>query len=351
MLKSDVPATAPVQPADGAAGVSDAVWDICFPVTIEDDLVRFLPVSLHHGRVTDVAQAGTDLVSFENLLRSDHTLPRGCRGGLMLDARGAASGLVLGSPAPGVSYAVPLRDLQSIVQTLAQKKKPERPYYGIGLVTPDDRRRSKFSLGRDVSRPLVAYLIPGSPAESAGLRPGDQIVAVGEEKVATIPETGARLLGASPGSNPVKLTVVRGAQEIALPVRPAVRPDRILLAPVDEIQETIEADLVEVTTGPTSEQGLRIADLRPGGRGEDQGYKNGDIIRAVNHKPVRRLASFDDVVRSENSQVFVGGRSAVQSSAAVAEYVIDLDIKTAAGGKDERGYLSMFPAVLAPPVY
>jgi S1-C subfamily serine protease len=215
-------------------------------------------------------------------------------------------------------------------------------------VAPDERRRARFGIDGDVGRPLVAFVAPGSPAETAGARPGDLLAAVDGAAVDSVSQAGARLLQGTPGGPALTLTVVRGGGEMRLPVTPAARPARILLDPVDEFQEALEANLVEVSTGPTAQQGLRIANLVRGGRGEADDYKDGDLITAVGGKGVRRLEHFSSAARAANRHVF-GEEGKEQREINV--YTLMLDIRTADGERNRRAYTSLFPEALAPPVY
>jgi S1-C subfamily serine protease len=345
VVKADVPGIEPIAPAGDAAG---AVWAICFPVVFENDLVRYLPVSLHGGKVTGTRESGTYMASLENLLRSNHTIPDGCLGGALIDSRGALAGMILGSPDAGITFAVPARDLASIVGSLARKEPLQRPYFGMGLVTEDDRRRARFGLNDAPAHPLVGFLAPSSPAAAADMRPGDFLVAVGGDDVATVAAAGTRLLSATPGGPPVVLTLLRAGHQVQTSITPTVRPARILLDPADELQEALEANLIEVSTGPTSRQGLKVANVVRGGRGEDDEFKDGDLIVSVNGKGVRRLETFNQIVRSENPHIF---GNAASDGDTFDMYRLSLEVRAQGETKDVRGYFSRFPGILAPPVY
>jgi S1-C subfamily serine protease len=349
VLKAEIPGTAPLSPPEGPASASESVWVVCYPVDVTDRMIRYLPQSLHRGRLTAIQQTGTGLVSFEGLLRSDHTIPNGCTGGPLVDMRGGTAGLVLGSPDPGLTYSLPLTGLAQVVEAISKKEPPRRPYFGFSLITPDDRQKARFGFSELPAQPLLSYLIPGSPAEKAGLLPGDLLVAVGGQKVATVAEAGGRLLGAAPGGAAVPLTVSRGGKEIQVPVAPVQRPRRILLSPVDELRESLEADIKEVTTGATSRQGLVVMDLVPGGRGEDGGYKSGDIIISVYGRGVRRIEDFNEIVRAQNEHVFGGKKSEATSTYSL--YALQMEVRAEGKEKESRSYVNLFPDILAPPVY
>ncbi|PYS93020.1 MAG: hypothetical protein DMF50_13945, partial [Acidobacteria bacterium] len=193
LIKADVPGVKPLALGERGPEPPEGAWVICFPVALEGKVVRYLPQSLHRGQVTALAQTGTGLASFEYLVRSDHSIPEGCPGAPLIDRRGGLVGMVLDSPEPALTYSVPAPAFVSLVDALARGEVPERPYFGMGLVGPDARRRDKFALAASASQALVAYVIPGSPAEASGVRAGDLLLAVGGEKVGTPSAAAARL--------------------------------------------------------------------------------------------------------------------------------------------------------------
>ena len=153
LIKAEIPDASQVEAAPVPPGPQESAWAVCYPVSYDDDMVRFLPVSLHRGHVTATGQTGTSYVSFENLLRTDHSIEDGCNGGALVDAHGRFAGMILGSSDDGLTYALPLSGLEPIIAALLKKERPVRPYLGIGLVTPDDRRRAKFGLEQGSTRP------------------------------------------------------------------------------------------------------------------------------------------------------------------------------------------------------
>ena len=347
VLRADVPGVEPIAPV--APGVTpETVWAVCYPIVFDEDLVRYLPVSLHRGRVTGSGESGTYLASQENLLRSDHTIPQGCLGGAIIDSRGDLAGMILGSPDAGITYSMPARDVAPIAEGLARGEPLKRPYFGIGLVAADERRRARFGITQGVPHPLVGFLVPGSPASVAGILPGDFLASVGGDHVATVAAAGARLMAFPAGGSPVTLTLIRDGRDVPITVTPAARPRRIILEPADELQEGLEANLVEVVSGPTTQQGLKVVNLVRGGRGEDSEFKEGDIIVEVNGKGVRRLETLNQIVRSQNPHIF--GTTATDGDT-YNTYRLSLWVRARGEARETREYFSRFPDFLAPPVY
>jgi S1-C subfamily serine protease len=349
LLKADIPDMPAPEVAPAAPGVTEPSWAVCYPVVYEFDLVRMMPVSLHRGDVTAAGQTGTYLVSFENLLRTDHAIEEGCLGGPLVDSRGRLAGMILGGPENGITFALPLEGIRAVVDTLVRGDFPKRPFFGMGLVTPDERRRAKFGLTPGESRPLVAYLIRGSPAARAGVRPGDLLLAVGAERADTARDAGARLLAVAPDESGVPLTLERGGAEHRVTVQPVERPRRFLLDPIDEIQESLEANLEDFAGGDGRQAGLRVTDLVRGGRGEKARFRSGDVIVAVDDKSVRSLAAFDELVRTKFKEVFADGTPGARRRPWF--YRLVLRVRTEEQEKVTRGYVNLFPDILSPPVY
>ena len=350
VVKAEIPGVPafeipPVPPAP-----PEPSWAICYPIAFEDDVVHYLPVSLHRGRLTATGQSGTFFVSFENLLRTDHAIEDGCSGGPLVDSRGRIAGMILGSPDDGITYALPLEGLQSIVASLSLRQRPKRPFFGMALVTPDERRRAKFGIDSVAVQPMVAYLVPGSPAVQAGLQPGDLLLAVGTDKIATVWEAGKRLLAAEPGGPGVALTLSSRGSERRVTVKPVSRPERVLLDPIDELQETLEANLKEVAAGPGAQQGLVVTDLVRGGRGEKDHFKNGDIITAVDKKSVKSFEAFDEAIRAKFKEIFAA-EGPTGDRRFASSYVVTLEVRKEGQEKVTRDYINLFPDFLAPPVY
>ena len=349
LLKADIPGLPQLELAPSSPSPPDSTWAVCYPIAHEDDVVRYLTVSLHRGRVTATGQEGTFLVSFENLLRTDHAIEDGCTGGPLVDSRGRLAGMILGSPEDGITYALPLEGLQSIVASLSRHGAPDRPFFGVGLVMPDDRRRAKFGIDARIAQPLIAYVIPGSPAAQAGVHAGDLLLTVGADKIATVREAGTRLLAAIPGGPGIALTLTRGGSERQVTVRPIRRPERVLLDPIDELQETLEANLKEGTSAGGAHEGLVISDLVRGGRGEKEHFKNGDTIVAVDKKSIKSFEGFDTVIRGRFLGIFQDSTDKDRQYA--SSYLVALEVRAEGRDKVTREYVNLFPDFLAPPVY
>jgi serine protease Do len=138
-------------------------------------------------------------------------LPRGSSGGPLVDAQGRLLGINSVRMEGGLLLALPAdASLRSRVDALSRGEAPARPRLGVALAPPRAARRLRAAVGlpeRDGL--LVRGVEPESPAASAGLQPGDLLVAAGDRQLRGYDE----LFDALEAGGPLTLTVVRGSDE------------------------------------------------------------------------------------------------------------------------------------------
>ena len=114
----------------------------------------------------------------ENVIQTDAALNPGNSGGALADALGRVVGVNTAVAGYGLGLAVPIDDAtQRIVATLMRDGRVRRAYLGVAGGGRPLPPKIKDATGIDEAVEVVE-VVPGSPAELAGLRPGDLIVAV-----------------------------------------------------------------------------------------------------------------------------------------------------------------------------
>ena len=150
------------------------------------------------------------------LIQTDAAINPGNSGGPLLDADGAVVGintLVRSGPGAGLGFAIPINRARTIAQQLVSKGSVSHAMIGVGL----DAARSGG--GRLASGALVRSVMPNGPAARAGLRPGDLIVAVGDQPVRD-PAQLTQLVERNGVGRPMPLRVQRQEQTLTLQVTP-----------------------------------------------------------------------------------------------------------------------------------
>ncbi|MFA5885558.1 MAG: trypsin-like peptidase domain-containing protein [Acidimicrobiia bacterium] len=138
------------------------------------------------------------------LIETDARFDDTAAGGALLDASGAVIGILTGPE----SHAVPIDVARDVVAQLDLNGRAAHGWTGILGVDALDRP------GGGVR---IRALVPGSPAEAAGLQVDDVVLAVGDIDVGNVGELVASLRRRKPG-DPVEVTVIRATKRVKVPV-------------------------------------------------------------------------------------------------------------------------------------
>jgi S1-C subfamily serine protease len=179
--------------------------------------------------------------SIPEVIQTDAAINPGNSGGPLLDGRGRVIGInsqiaSRSGANSGIGFAVPVNAVKRVIPALRDDGEVHRAYLGIssGNVTPDLARR--LNLPTDDGA-LIGEVVPGGPAERAGLRAaqvttrdgraasGDLIVAVDGKRVAEASDVGNAIADMKPGDE-IRLRIVRNGDERTVTVTLGERPTR-----------------------------------------------------------------------------------------------------------------------------
>jgi S1-C subfamily serine protease len=145
----------------------------------------------------------------EGLIQTDASINPGNSGGPLVNSSGQVIGIntAKATQAEGIGFAIPINVAKPIVEELITHGKIITPWLGIigGTVTREIATYYNLPVDKGV---LVAEIVPGSPADQAGLRQGDVITAFNLIAIETIEDLTGALEKARVGDK-VQLTVVR----------------------------------------------------------------------------------------------------------------------------------------------
>jgi S1-C subfamily serine protease len=151
-------------------------------------------------------------------VQTDAAINPGNSGGPLLDGNGNVVGvnsqIKSGSDSnSGVGFAVPVSTVKFVVPKIQNGGTIQRGYLGIRNGTSPDR-----------SGAVVDSVVPGGPADRAGVQPGDKIVAIDDKKVSSSEDVSAAVTARTPGQQ-AKVTVERGGARRTLTVDLGKRPN------------------------------------------------------------------------------------------------------------------------------
>ena len=256
------------------------------------------------GIIGQASQADGRTAPIENFIQTDAAVNPGNSGGPLVNLAGEVVGINTAIYDPsrtgtfaGYSFAVPIDLARRVAEDLIRYGEVRRPYLGVYLddVSPADTRVYGLTEPEGVE---VVHVQRGSPAARAGVRLGDVITGVNGRVVRSRSELQAALASLEPGSS-ARLRIFRYGEQLELPVemgtiRTGVRPD----PPAEERGPARVGFAVS-----QSAQGVVVAAVRSYSAARQAGIRPGQLILAVNRKPVKTVDEFADEVRSAGDVV------------------------------------------------
>jgi serine protease Do len=243
---------------------------------------------------------------YDDFIQTDASINPGNSGGPLINVEGQAVGINTAifsrsGGSVGIGFAIPVNLAKPVVTQLAQSGHVERGWLGVSIqsLTPE--------LARSFGQPnthgaLVASVVAGSPAQKAGMKPGDVIteyngrpVGRSEDLPRAVAETGI--------GRDVTVTVLRDGQRVTLTARIAQleEPDRKVAASADGDKPALGLSVEPLTPalarqlGVSESGGLIVRGVQDDSPAANAGLRPGDVIVEVDRHPV---ASVGDLTRA-----------------------------------------------------
>ncbi|MFM7087132.1 MAG: trypsin-like peptidase domain-containing protein [Cyanobium sp.] len=230
LVRIRAPKDLPAAPLGDSAALEVGDWAIALgsPYGLERTVTLGIVSGLHR----DINSLGFSDKRLD-LIQTDAAINPGNSGGPLINADGEVIGintLVRSGPGAGLGFAIPINLARRVADQLADGRPVVHPYLGLQLVPLTARmaRQNNRDPNALLQLPerdgaLVQRVIDDSPAQKAGLRRGDLVVAVADQPVRDPAQLLQQVEQASVGE-PLALNVIRGQRELSLTIRPAPLP-------------------------------------------------------------------------------------------------------------------------------
>jgi serine protease Do len=250
-------------------------------------------------------QLGATLGTPTDMIQTDASINPGNSGGPLLNTRGEVIGIntmiITNGPqqSSGVGFAVPINLAKEILPQLRDKGKVVRGWLGVSITPVSNDAAKSFRL-KDARGALIVDINPGSPAEKAGLKPEDIVVAVDGRPVVDNGDLSRYVASKAPGST-VRLDVIRNGSEKNIPVHLEAFPEEAVREDASAQAEgsnqlgmtlrNLTPDMAEQLEIPRGTRGVVVTDL-DGGAAEQANLRQGDVILSVNGTNVESVDAF-----------------------------------------------------------
>jgi serine protease Do len=240
-----------------------------------------------------------------DMIQTDASINPGNSGGPLLNLRGQVIGIntliiTRGLPqSAGVGFAVPINVAKDILPQLREKGRVTRGWLGVQIQKVDDQMAQSLKM-KEAKGALVSDVTAGSPADKAGVEPGDVILGADAKVIEDNSDLSRYIAGKAPGTT-VKLRALRDGAEKTLSVTLGTFPDESEdPESTDEKKgklgmtiRTLSPQLAEQLELPRSAKGVVVTEVEAGEVADDSGIQRGDVIVQVNGVAVDDAESFE----------------------------------------------------------
>jgi Do/DeqQ family serine protease len=262
-------------------------------------------------------QTGLSDGSFEDFLQTDAPINQGNSGGALVNTKGELIGINSQILSPsggniGLGFAVPANMAKNAVDQLIKSGKVRRGMIGVTIQPVTSDLASSLGLS-DARGALVSSVQAGSPAERAGIRRGDVIVALNGSPISDSNSLRNQVARTQPGTD-VTLTISRDNREQQVRITLGELPAERMTASSDSSSGGSDTGKLGIQVEPLTPaladrlnlragtQGLVVTAVDPVGPAAEAGIRENDVIEEVNRLPVRSVADLQAAIQRSGSK-------------------------------------------------
>ena len=275
------------------------------------------PLGLKNSVSMGVVSAPSRQINEDNpvgYIQTDASINPGNSGGALVTTEGRLIGInsfiySQSGGSQGIGFAIPSNIVQNVYQQLKSKGHVHKGEIGVFVqdITPI------MAAGLQLPRPtgaLVTDVEPGSPAESAGLKPRDIVLSLDNRPVEYARDFELVFYRRMKGDH-VSLKVLRDGQDLPKPIvvevseqegevdnalADSVKPENNLVPRLGILCIEIDTKLAKAIPDLRLPDGLIVAAKSPEGQGRYIDLQAGDVIHTMNNQPVGSLETFRTVI-------------------------------------------------------
>lgn len=260
---------------------------------------------------------------YDDFIQTDASINRGNSGGPMFNMRGEVIGVNTAIFSPtggsvGIGFAVPSNIVRNVVDQLAKYGETRRGWLGVRIQDVTADIADSLGLGKPHGA-LVSSVVAGSPAEVAGIKPGDIMTAFNGQTIANSRAL-PRLVAEAEVGTSAKVTYWRdgASRETTVALGQLEEAEKKgLSGPVKPDPKAPQADVkpgtavagLGLTAAPLTDalrkqyevgrnvNGLVVTALTENGPAATKGLQAGDVIMEAGQQPVSKIEDLEGAVR------------------------------------------------------
>ncbi|MBS1156940.1 MAG: Do family serine endopeptidase [Proteobacteria bacterium] len=179
------------------------------------------------GIVSALGRSELGINTFENFIQTDAAINPGNSGGALIDTNGGLLGInsaiySKSGGSLGIGFAIPAATVRQVMEAIIKDGSVTRGWLGVEVQDITPELAASFKL-KDVHGALIAGVVRGGPADRAGVKPGDVLLALGGKEITNSSAMLNQIASIKPGED-VEIHIFRRGQEATLQAKMGKRP-------------------------------------------------------------------------------------------------------------------------------
>jgi len=260
------------------------------------------------GIVSALGRGHMGITQYEDFIQTDAAINPGNSGGALVNTAGELVGINTAIVSQtggyqGVGFAVPANMAKPVYESLVATGKVVRGYLGVAIQELTQDLAKSFGL-KQAKGALVSSVAEDSPAERAGIKQGDVIVAY-QGKPIEDPAVLQREVTRTPVGTKAMLKVIRDGREQEVAVTIGEQSETAKVASADSSMENVlagvEVQSLDLQTARElglrgKAQGVVVVNVEPDSLADRAGLAQGDVIKEINRQPIKSVRDYEKIV-------------------------------------------------------
>ncbi len=251
------------------------------------------------GIVSALGRSGLGIEAYEDFIQTDASINPGNSGGALVNLRGELIGINTAifsqsGGSVGIGFAIPINLSLHVMEQIVSNGEVDRGF--IGIATQDLSPELAEALGvKNQGGAVVVNITQGSPAEQAGLQPGDVLVSINNENINGASDVRNRI-GLLPVGTAITFEFYREGKRQKLSTKVSSRKEFTAKAAPENLrlQGIKFRDLDADSPYYGVVEGIMVSEIDQGSLAWRSGMRQGDIITSINREPVATAEQFFD---------------------------------------------------------
>jgi len=269
------------------------------------------------GVISAKGRSRVGIAEYEDFIQTDAAINPGNSGGALVNLQGELIGINTaikseGGGSIGIGFAIPSNMAKAIMDSLLKNGRVVRGFLGVSLQELTPALATSIGL-KESKGALVADVVPGEPADQAGLKAGDVIVESNGKPVEDMMHFRNEIAETAPGAS-LSLKVWRNGKTLDLTLvvgemqekgeagaKPEAAGEAEDESPLGISARNLSPDLAQRLNLDPDARGVVITHVEPGSRADEAGLAEGDLIVSVNHVAVETVEGLRRALKQAKS--------------------------------------------------